>query len=162
MIRNVKQPVANVKEFFFHAELWLPRPPTEVFQFFSDAFNLQAITPSWLRFEVLSPPPIPMAVGTLIDYRIRLHGFPIHWRTEIVEWNPPWRFVDVQRRGPYKLWRHTHRFEEQDGGTLCSDEVRYLPHGGALVNRLFVRRDIERIFDYRRERLLHLLGAKPQ
>jgi ligand-binding SRPBCC domain-containing protein len=142
-----------MKEFTFQAEQWLPRPREEVFAFFGDARNLETITPPWLRFEVLTPPPIRMRPGTLIDYRIRVHGIPMRWRTEIVEWNPPHRFVDVQLRGPYTLWHHTHTFEMQDGGTLCCDRVRYRPRGGGLMNRLFIRRDVERIFAFRNEKL---------
>jgi len=147
-----------MKEFYFKAEQWLPRPRAEVFQFFGEARNLEAITPRWLNFEVLTPAPIVMRPGTLIDYRIRIHGVPVRWRTEITEWSPPHQFVDVQLRGPYTLWHHTHTFEERDGGTQCFDEVRYYPRGGALMNWLFVRRDVERIFAFRRERLAALLA----
>lgn len=142
-----------MKEFHFQAEQWLSRPVEEVFAFFSEARNLETLTPPWLRFEVLTPAPIAMHAGTLIDYRIRIHGLPIRWRTEIVEWNPPYRFVDVQLHGPYTLWHHTHTFESRDGGTLCRDQVRYRPRGGALINWLFVRRDVQRIFVFRRQQL---------
>lgn len=147
-----------MKAFTFHAELWLPRPRAQVFPFFADARNLEAITPAWLNFEVLTPAPIEMRPGALIDYRVRVHGLPIRWRTEITEWNPPHRFVDLQLRGPYSLWHHTHTFAERDGGTLCSDDVRYRPRGGALLNWLFVRRDVERIFRHRQERLLEIFA----
>ena len=149
-----------MKEFTLQTELWLPRPRDEVFAFFADARNLEILTPPWLKFEVLTPAPIAMRPGTLIDYRIRVHGFPIRWRTEITVWDPPHRFVDVQLHGPYTLWHHTHTFEERDGGTLCLDQVRYHPRGGALVNWLFVRRDVERIFQYRQQRMQELLGSK--
>ena len=99
-----------------------------------------------------------MRPATLIDYRIRLHGLPLRWRTEIREWNPPRQFVDVQLRGPYTLWYHTHTFEESHGGTLCIDRVRYRPRGGALIHRLFMRRDVERVFQYRQQRLRELIG----
>ncbi|MBK9137211.1 MAG: SRPBCC family protein [Verrucomicrobia bacterium] len=145
-------------EYTLKTECWLPRRRDEVFPFFADASNLEAITPPWLRFEILTPRPIPMAKGTLIDYRIKVHGLPIRWRTEIAEWDPPRRFVDVQLRGPYRLWHHTHTFEERDGGTLCTDLVRYWPRGGALIHRLFVRRDVERIFAYREQRLGQIFG----
>ena len=147
--------------FEFHTELWLPRARTEVFMFFADAANLEAVTPPWLRFEIVTPRPVLMQPGTLIDYQIRVRGIPFRWRTEIQEWNPPDRFVDVQRRGPYTLWHHTHNFEERDGGTLCSDHVRYRPRGGALLNWLLVRRDVERIFAYRAQRLSTLFPALP-
>lgn len=151
-----------MKEFAFHTELWLPRPRPEVFEFFSDAQNLETITPPWLNFEVLTPKPFAIKVGALIDYRIRIHGFPIRWRTEITSWEPPHQFVDVQLRGPYTLWHHTHTFEDRDGGTLCIDGVRYRPRGGALINWLFVRRDVEGIFNYRQQRLQELFGTVPQ
>lgn len=146
-------------EVCFHTELWLPRSRAEVFPFFADARNLELITPPWLRFEILTPLPIPMQAGALIEYRLRVHGIPVRWRTEIVEWAPPERFVDVQVRGPYVLWHHTHTFAERDGGTLCVDRVRYWPRGGALVNWLFVRRDVEHIFAYRAQKLRQVLGA---
>ena len=147
-----------LQEYTFQDELWLPRPRDEVFPFFAAARNLETITPPWLKFEVVTPEPIEMKPGTLIDYRIRVHGFPIRWRTEIREWEPPLRFVDVQLRGPYTLWHHTHTFTERDGGTVCRDEVRYRPRGGALMNRLFVRRDVEQIFLYRQKRLREIFG----
>ena len=146
--------------FHFKDELWLPRNRDEVFPFFADARNLSEITPPWVQFQVVTPAPIVMQPGTLIDYRIRVHGLPIRWRTEITEWNPPHRFVDVQLRGPYSLWHHTHTFEEKDGGTLCVDNVTYRPRGGAIINRLFVRKDVHRIFAYRRKRLLELFPAR--
>lgn len=148
-----------MKTYTFTTELWLPRPRAEVFAFFGEARNLEVITPSWLRFEVLTPAPFAMRAGTLIDYRIQIHGIPVRWRTEIMDWNPPHQFVDVQRRGPYSLWHHKHTFAEHNGGTNCADRVQYRPHGGALMNWLFVRRDVERIFDYRRKRLLEMFDA---
>ena len=141
---------------------WIPRPIDEVFVFFSDARNLEEITPSWLGFRILTPGPIRIAGGTRIRYRLRLHGIPVGWETEIREWNPPSRFVDVQLRGPYQLWHHTHRFEPKDGGTLMTDIVRYrLPLGiiGRVVHHLKVRRDVERIFDYRAEQIQEVFGG---
>jgi ligand-binding SRPBCC domain-containing protein len=141
----------------FHAELWLPRPRAEVFAFFADARNLEAITPPWVNFRILTPAPIDMRVGAQIDYRIRVHGLPLRWRTEITLWEPPFRFADTQLRGPYRRWVHTHAFEEKDGGTLCLDDVSYAVPGGALIERLFVRRDIERIFAHRQAAMRRLL-----
>jgi len=149
-----------MNSYTFAAELWLPRLPEAVFRFFGEARNLEAITPPWLRFEVLTPAPIEMQTGTLIDYRIRVHGIPVRWQTEILDWNPPHRFVDVQRRGPYTRWHHTHTFVELDGGTMCVDQVQYRPRGGALMNWLFVRRDVEKIFAYRAMRLRDLIGSR--
>ncbi len=145
-----------MKERLFSAELLLPRPRGEVFPFFAEARNLEILTPPWLEFEVLTPDPIAMHAGTLIDYRIRVHSVPVRWRTEIAEWDPPHRFVDMQLSGPYKLWHHTHTFEDRGDSTLCRDEVRYWPRGGAIVDRLFVRRDVERIFAFRRQKLLEM------
>ena len=148
-----------MKEFSLHAELWLPRPLEEVFPFFAEAGNLGKITPPWLKFQLLTPGPLEMKLGLLIDYRIYVRGLPLRWQTEIVDWNPPHQFVDVQRRGPYRLWHHTHRFQERDGGVFCTDDVRYFPIGGALINRLLVRRDVEKIFAYRAQRLHEIFGA---
>ena len=134
-------------------EQLLDGTPDTVFPFFADARNLERITPPWLQFHVVNAP--EMRQGALIEYRLRLHGVPIRWLTRIEEWTPGERFVDVQLRGPYALWHHTHEFEPAgDGRTLMRDTVRYaLPLGplGALAHRLFVARDIERIFDYRYE-----------
>ncbi|HWH70307.1 MAG TPA: SRPBCC family protein [Candidatus Sulfotelmatobacter sp.] len=142
----------------FTSQLWLPRPREEVFAFFADARNLQVLTPAWLEFSILTPGPIAMHPGALINYRLKLHGLSIRWQTEITAWEPPHRFVDEQRRGPYKLWIHEHRFAVQDGGTLASDLVRYAVPGGWLIERLFVRRDVEKIFRYRRDKLQELFG----
>jgi ligand-binding SRPBCC domain-containing protein len=140
-------------------EQLLPRRPEEVFPFFADAHNLEAITPPWLGFRVVTRQPIEMAPGTLIEYRLRLHNVPIRWRTTIAVWDPPRRFVDVQLSGPYRMWHHTHDFEEAPGGgTLMRDTVRYsLPFGplGALAHRALVRRDLAAIFDFRQDAVLH-------
>jgi ligand-binding SRPBCC domain-containing protein len=127
----------------------------QAFRFYGDAGNLEAITPPWLGFQITTPQPIEMDAGTLLDYKLKLHGVPVRWQTEIVSWEPPHRFVDVQVRGPYRLWEHTHIFEEAgDGATVIHDRVRYaIPLGalGSIANGLFVRRDLARIFDYRRD-----------
>lgn len=136
-------------------EQWFPRPPAEVFQFFADATNLEAITPPWLHFHVLTPRPIDMRAGQLIDYKLRLHHIPIFWRTEIPVWEPPFRFIDRQIKGPYHLWVHEHTFEAQGAGTLVRDRVEYRVPGGRLIHRLLVRRDLERIFTFRRQVLAH-------
>ncbi len=130
-----------------------------VFNFFSDAFQLQQITPPWLNFKILTPAPIELRDGGLIDYQIRLHGIPIKWRTEISSWDPPYAFTDRQLRGPYKLWEHLHTFEEVDGGTLTTDCVRYISIGGRFANWLMVERDLRKIFEYRRHRMLELFSA---
>jgi len=140
-----------------------PKPPDEVFPFFSDARNLEKITPSFLRFEVLTPGPIDMEPGAIIDYRLRVRGVPIRWRTKIESFDPPRMFVDDQVRGPYKRWHHTHTFEPtaDGGGTVARDEVRYEPPGGPfkpIVNALFIRRDVKKIFEHRGEALSAMFG----
>jgi len=138
-----------MKEHLLKFELWRPRPLDSIFEFLSDARKLGVMTPDWVNFKILTPTPIDMRVGALIDYRIRVRGLPPPWRTLIREWNPPHSFVDEQIRGPYRRWHHTHKFGFKDGGTPCGDEVSYAPWGGALMNRLFVRREVERIFAFR-------------
>ena len=100
-----------------------------------------------------------MSQGTLIDYRLRVRGIPMNWRTEILAWEPPVRFVDDQVRGPYQRWRHEHRFTETATGTLCEDRVEYSVLGGRSIHRLLVRRDIEKIFEFSAARIAELFGA---
>ncbi len=137
--------------------------PDEVFPFFADATNLEALTPPLLEFKVITPRPIQMHAGTLIEYRLKVHRVPVNWRTQIEEWQPSERFVDRQLKGPYKLWHHTHSFEPLAGGkTLMHDVVRYsVGYGpvGDLAKRLFVGRDVAAIFDYRAEVIDQLLEA---
>ncbi len=137
-------------------------PAERVFEFYADARNLELITPPWLGFRVTTPGTVEMRPGALIDYRLRLHRIPVRWRTRIEVWDPPRRFVDVQLRGPYTLWEHTHRFEPDGTDAVqMTDRVRYaLPLGplGELAHRLLVRRDLEWIFDYRRDAVAELLG----
>lgn len=136
-------------------------PLPRVFAFFAAAENLSALTPPWLDFRILTPLPIVMRAGAVIDYQIRLHGLPLRWRTLIEVWQPGVRFVDVQLRGPYRTWRHTHTFAATPAGTEVRDDVRYaLPLGpvGRLLERVWVRRDLARIFDYRAARIPALLA----
>lgn len=125
------------------------------FEFFADARNLELITPPWLGFEMLTNGKIEMRPGALIEYRLKVHGVPVRWRTRIEVWEPPLRFVDVQLRGPYSLWEHTHSFEpDGDDAVVIRDRVRYaLPLGplGRLAHALVVKRDLERVFAYRRQ-----------
>ena len=139
-------------------EQHLPRPLDEVFDFFSRAENLAAITPPWLKFEITTPTPIEMKKGALIDYKIRVHGIPIRWRTEITDWDPPRGFVDEQTKGPYRVWIHRHTFEARDDGTLVRDTIQYRPLGGALTNALIVKRDLRKIFAYRYQAIAERLS----
>lgn len=144
-------------------ELLLPLRREDVFPFFSDAMNLQKITPPWLDFRVITPQPIEMRAGTRLDYKLRLRGVPIRWQTEIVIWQPPVRFVDIQRRGPYRLWYHEHTFEERGGRTVCRDHIRYAVPGGplsGLIRRWLVTPDIERIFAYRQRVIAEHFGVR--
>ncbi len=139
----------------------LALPKTRVFAFFAEPTNLQALAPAFLHFRFLTPLPIPMAAGTLIDYEIRLFGIPMRWRTLIESYEPETAFVDVQVAGPYRSWRHRHEFIATPAGTMVRDVVEYeLPFGplGALAHALFVRRTLEQIFDYRRTRVSELLS----
>jgi len=156
----------------FETETTIPLPVEEVFPFFADAFNLEAITPPLLRFRVVTPAPIEMRAGAIIDYKLRIRGVPWRWRTEIAEWDPPRGFVDRQLKGPYRLWHHTHTFEAIEGGasTLMRDIVRYeLPRvpGRSIMHRLLVRPDIEKIFEFRERKIRELLvervgrGSRP-
>ena len=144
----------------FLSEQWLSRSLSEVFSFFADPVNLEILTPPWLHFHIVTPRPIEMRAGTLIDYRLRIRGILVGWQSEITAWEPPHRFVDEQRRGPYLLWNHEHLFESRDGGTLCRDVVKYAVPFDRLTHRWLVRPDIERIFDFRRNRLAELSAVR--
>jgi ligand-binding SRPBCC domain-containing protein len=140
----------------------LPGDPETVFGFFADAANLEAITPPWLRFAIVTPRPIAMGAGALIEYRLTLHRLRIAWLTQITAWEPGVRFVDVQLSGPYRLWHHTHEFAADGAGaTVMRDTVRYaLPLGplGEIAHRAFVARDLARIFDFRRAEVARRMG----
>ena len=142
-------------------EQTVARPVDDVFAFFAEARNLEPLTPPWLTFSVITPDPIAMRVGTLIDYKLRLHGIPFSWTTRIEEWQPGQGFVDRQIAGPYGLWHHRHTFRSEGESTVIADTVDYaLPLGrlGDLAHPLFVRRDVERIFAYRHEAAKRLLS----
>jgi ligand-binding SRPBCC domain-containing protein len=147
-----------------HFSQVVPRDRNRVFPFFEKAENLALITPRWLAFQILTPTPVRMAEGRIIDYRIRVFGLPVHWRTLISRYEPPLCFVDEQLVGPYGYWRHLHRFEAVAGGTRLIDEVEYrLPAwlagpAGDFVNRIQVRPQVEEIFGYRRQILADMFG----
>jgi ligand-binding SRPBCC domain-containing protein len=140
-------------------ELWVPRPLPDVFDFFAKAENLERITPPWMQFRIVTPPPIEVRQGTTIAYALRVRGIPLKWISKIDKWDPPHEFVDIQVKGPYKFWHHTHRFSERAGGTSIEDTVRYaLPFGalGRSVNWLQVAGDLAKIFDYRAQQVQEL------
>ena len=134
------------------SETLVPAPLEATFAFFSDASNLEQLTPGWVQFSILTPPPLVMRAGLEIDYRIRLYGVPLAWTSRIDVWEPGQRFVDRQIAGPYLWWRHEHRFEADGGATRVIDEVEYLPRAARMTARI-VHRDVERIFRYRQDAL---------
>lgn len=154
----------TAEEYVLESEQWVPRPLDEVFAFFSRAENLESLTPAFLGFRIVGMSTPELHEGTLIEYRLRVHGFPVRWTTRIEEWNPGIRFVDTQLRGPYALWHHTHAFEAKDGGTLMKDRVRFrLPFGrpGDLFGSWLVKKDVRAIFDFRRKTIESHFPAAP-
>lgn len=141
------------KGYRLTASQWFANPVDEIFSFFSDAMQLENITPPLLQFSVQTPQPIVIAEGTILDYQLKLHGIPIRWRSEICVWQPNRRFVDQQLKGPYKKWYHEHLFESVDGGTLVTDNVHYIPRGGWLIHEFLVKPDLEKIFRFRQNKL---------
>jgi len=137
---------------------WLAARLDVLFPFYAAASNLERITPPSLRFEMLTPGPIEMAEGVRIEYRLRLRGVPMRWRSVIRVWDPPHRFVDEQERGPYRLWWHEHTFAAEGGGTRVNDRVRYRVPGGRLIERAFVRPELRRIFTYRQRALTSIFA----
>jgi len=138
----------------------IPRPREEVFSFFADARNLQTLTPPWLHFQIVTPGEIIMKAGALIDYRLRVRGLPIAWQTVIDVWEPPHRFADHQRRGPYRWWEHEHRFEIEDGGTRMTDTVDYGVPLGFILHPLLIRRDLQVIFTFREEMMRRIFPPR--
>ncbi|MBL8006129.1 MAG: SRPBCC family protein [Ignavibacteria bacterium] len=151
------KPHTLVRECFFNLK------PKEIFDFFSNAENLNRITPPELGFKILSRLPVQMKKGTVIDYKLRLNGIPFKWKTEITAWNPPFSFTDSQISGPYRMWVHEHKFEEINGRTKMTDKVNYISPGGILEfipHNLFVKKKAEYIFDYRTKILNEIFGNK--
>ena len=143
---------------------YLGHPLEDVFEFFARARNLERITPQWLRFEVLTPEPVEMGPGALIDYRLHLHGAPLGWTSQIEVWEPGRQFVDRAIRGPFSLWHHRHRFAASGEGTIVSDEVHWAPPFGVLgelARPLLIDRDLRRIFDHRQATVAEILDAAP-
>ena len=153
------------KTFIFEKTITIDRPRPEVFEFFSKAESLERITPGWLKFKILTPTPVEIYQGRLIDYRLRLYGLPFRWKTEITVWEPPLRFVDSQLKGPYVSWVHEHRFEEKADQTIMTDRVEYAVPGGPLaplINKLFVAANVQKIFEYRKKVIQEHFHAHPE
>lgn len=150
------------RNYRLETELHVPQPVADVFAFFADPGNLNVITPEWLSFRMVTPLPVSMRAGLLLDYRLRLRGVPIRWQSEIESWDPPHRFVDVQRKGPYTKWVHKHLFRSVEEGTEVSDRVDYAVPGGNLTQKLFVERDLRSIFEYRKRRLAEVFAVARQ
>ena len=149
-----------MKIYCLQTELWLPEPRERIFEFFADPGNLERLTPDWLRFEIVTEQPMKIGKDVLLEYRLRIHGFPIKWQSQITEWRPPHLFIDRQTKGPYKLWVHQHTFYESHGGTLVGDAVQYAVTGGTLVQRFLVEPDVRRIFRYRHRILQELFNPE--
>ncbi|UCH83241.1 MAG: SRPBCC family protein [Candidatus Latescibacterota bacterium] len=150
-----------MREFVFEQSQTIEAPIETVFAFFSNPGNLSTITPPWLDFKIETPQPIDMRQGLSIDYTLRIHGIPLKWQSEITSWDPPHSFVDEQRKGPYRCWIHEHRFESLGDATRIGDRVRYAVPGGVIVQRLFVARDIDKIFAYRKQKLYEIFSGDP-
>lgn len=146
--------------FRLTTEVWLNRELDEVFEFCSSPHNLDSITPSWMTLQVKGTEKVAMVQGTRIRYRLRLHGLPAFWQSDITAWDPPHRFVDEQRIGPFRAWFHEHTFESVDGGTVARDMALYRVPGGRLVHGAFVERDLRRLFAHRQRRMIEVLGFR--
>ncbi len=152
-----------MKRYTLERKQMIFRPRAEVFSFFEKPENLAMITPPSMRFEILTPGPIKMATGTLIDYVIRIFGFRRRWTTLILMYDPPHEFIDVQLRGPYVFWRHTHYFDDVPGGTRVVDRVEYIvPYGlfGRLIHAILIRRQLNHIFDFRSRKIGEILAGE--
>ncbi len=150
-----------LKIYELRRQVTIPAPVGEVFSFFSTAENLNLITPPWLYFKILTPLPVIMKKNALIDYSIKFFGLRMTWRTEITVWQPPDRFIDRQIKRPYRVWEHTHLFEEKEGGTQMEDVIRYAVPGfvlSPLIHFLFVRPQLDKIFAFREKSILEYFG----
>ena len=149
----------------FQIEQWVPQPVSKVFSFFSESKNLEVLTPNFLSFKVLRQSTEKITEGTRLDYSFRLHGIPVCWQSLITDWQPNFCFSDIQTKGPYSVWEHTHEFEEKNGGTLMRDNVRFkVPFGapGDLLLTDFIQKDLKKIFNFRIKKIEELLGQTPK
>lgn len=147
--------------YTFDAEMWVPVSVDVVFAFFADTVNLDRMTPPWVHFRTVTPQPIEMRAGLILEHQLRIRGMPIRWKSEISVWQPPTRFVDEQRSGPYKFWTHRHDFAAENGGTWIRDHIDYCPRGwllAPLVNRWLVAPDLRRVFAHRHQKIREALA----
>ena len=154
-----------MKTYILKKESFINKSPDEVFAFFSRPENLEKVTPKHLQFKILTSLPVEIHAGSIIDYQIKIYGIPFSWRTEIAVWEPTHRFVDIQVKGPYRVWIHEHRFEKYGTGTRMLDTLEYVVPGGwfaPLIHRLFVKKDLESIFNYRERKFDKIFTQKPE
>ena len=146
-------------QLIFETKVEIPEKKDRVFSFFSEAKNLERITPAWLNFRILYQSTSEIQEGTVFRYKLKIHGIPCGWETRIENWNPPHSFVDTQTRGPYKKWHHTHEFVSKGQHTLMTDRVEYILPFGYFVQLLatkWVQKNVEAIFSYRKVAILQM------
>ena len=158
--RKVLNFLSLYQTFVLEREIVIAQPIEVVFSFFSDASNLEFLTPPWLNFNILTELPILMKAGTQINYELKLHRIPVKWQSDITTWDPPTRFVDEQTKGPYTKWVHSHEFAESSHGILIKDRVEYQVPGGFISNFLYVGNQLNQIFDYRQQRMQEFFVGK--
>ena len=160
LIKRILSLLSFYQTFVLERQTVIDQPIDVVFSFFSDASNLEVLTPPWLNFNILTVLPIKMKTGTQINYKLKLHGIPVKWQSDIKKWDPPNKFVDEQTKGPYTKWVHTHEFTETPHGILIKDRVEYQVPGGFISNFLYVRNQLNQIFDYRQNKMLEFFELK--
>ena len=160
LIKRILSLLSFYQTFVLERQLVFDQPIDVVFSFFSDASNLEVLTPPWLNFNILTVLPIKMKTGTQINYKLKLHGIPIKWQSDITKWDPPNKFVDEQTKGPYTKWVHIHKFTETPQGILIKDRVEYQVPGGFVSNFLYVRNQLNQIFDYRQNKMQEFFELK--
>tara|TARA_Y100000588_G_C14061248_1_gene841518 strand:- start:436 stop:927 length:492 start_codon:yes stop_codon:yes gene_type:complete len=153
LIKRILNLLSFYQTFTLERQTVIDQPIDIVFSFFSDASNLEVLTPLWLNFNILTVLPIKMKAGAQINYKLKLHGIPVKWQSDITKWDPPNKFVDEQTKGPYTKWIHTHEFTKTPQGILIKDRVEYQVPGGFISNFLYVRNQLNQIFDYRQNKM---------
>ena len=160
LIKRILSLLSFYQTFVLERQTVIDQPIDVVFSFFSDASNLEVLTPPWLNFNILTVLPIKMKTGTQINYKLKLHGIPVKWQSDIKKWDPPNKFVDEQTKGPYTKWVHTQEFTETAHGILINDRLEYQVPGGFISNFLYVRNQLNQIFDYRQNKMQEFFELK--